>query len=54
MSHINDVIGIVNAYLETMPSAVTIGGGIVIEGRVITKTHNEGCSFKWEFLIFLV
>jgi len=36
MSHIDDVIGIV-AYLDNIPMAVTIGGGIVLKDRVITK-----------------
>ena len=36
MSRMKDVIGIV-AYLENIPMAVTIGGGIVIKGHVITK-----------------
>ena len=43
MSHMNDVIGIV-AYLENIPMAVTIGGGIVIKGHVITKqTMRDVC-----------
>ena len=36
MSHMVDVIGMM-AYLENIPMAVTIGGGIVIKGHVITK-----------------
>ena len=36
MSHMVDVIGMV-AYLENISSAVTIGGDIVIEDRVITE-----------------
>ena len=37
-----DVIGMM-AYLENLSSAVTIGGKIVIEDRVITRTNYEGC-----------
>ena len=36
MSHMVDVIGMM-AYLENIPMAVTIGGGIVLKDRVITK-----------------
>ena len=36
MNHMVDVIGMM-AYLENIPMAVTIGGGIVIKGRVNTK-----------------
>ena len=36
MSHMDDVIGMM-AYLENIPMAVTIGGGIVLKDRVITK-----------------
>ena len=34
----DDVIGMM-AYLENIPMAVTIGGGIVLEDRVITKNE---------------
>ena len=38
MSHMNDVIDISMSTFEAMPSAVTIGGGIVNWDHVITKT----------------
>ena len=48
MSHMVDVIGMM-AYLENIPMAVTIGGGIVFKDRVITKNKPEGCFSEWEF-----
>ena len=42
MSHMVDVIGMM-AYLEHIPMAVMIGGGMVIKDRVITRTNYEGC-----------
>ena len=45
MSHMVDVIGMM-AYLEHLPMAVTIGGGMVIKDRVITRTNYEG-YFVW-------
>ena len=36
MSHMDDVIGMM-AYLDYLPMVMTIGGGIVIKDRVITK-----------------
>jgi hypothetical protein len=38
MSHMSDVIDISMSTFGTMPSALTIGGGVVNEGCVITKT----------------
>ena len=37
----------------TIPSAVTIGGGIVLKDRVITRTNYEGCFSEWEFQNYL-
>ena len=37
MSHMVDVIGMM-AYLDNILMAVTIGGGIVLKDRVITRT----------------
>ena len=42
MSHMVDVIGMM-AYLDNIPMAVTIGGGIVLKDRVITRRNYEGC-----------
>ena len=42
MSHIDDVIGMM-AYLENILMAVTIGGGIVLKDRVITRRNYEEC-----------
>ena len=42
MSHMVDVIGMM-AYLDNIPMAVTIGGGIVLKDHVITRTNYEGC-----------
>ena len=42
MNHIDDVIGMM-AYLENIPMAVTIGGGIVLKDRVITRRNYERC-----------
>ena len=42
MSHMDDVIGMM-AYLENIPMAMTIRGGIVLKDRVITRRNYEGC-----------
>ena len=43
-----DVIGKM-AYLEHIPMAMTIGGGMVIKDRVITRTNYDGCFSEWKF-----
>ena len=42
MRHMDDVIGMM-AYLDNIPMAVTIGGGIVLKDHVITRRNYEGC-----------
>ena len=42
MSHISDVIGMI-AYLENIPMAMMIGGGIFVKDHVITRTNYDGC-----------
>ena len=42
MKHMVDVIGMM-PYLDNILMAVTIGGGIVLKDRVITRTNYEGC-----------
>ena len=46
MSHMDDVIDMSMSTFEAMLSAVTIGGGIVDWGRVITETILRDDSFS--------
>ena len=49
MNHIVDMINIVMFTVETTPSHVMIGHGVVDMDHVITRGL-EGCLSKWEFL----
>ena len=49
MNHIVDMINIVMFTIETTPSHVMIGHGLVDMDHVITRGL-EGCISKWDFL----